>query len=134
MDIQTQMQINVPANKAYEAFVNPEEISGFWFSHSSERWETGKTITLKYVEYNAELDIEIVHMEENRLIQFTWGNRPVDIHFEENDNGVIVTTIEQDFDKNEVEQLLGQKEGWVYMLSCLKAYLEYNVKIRGALL
>lgn len=134
MDIQTQMQINVPANKAYEAFVNPEEISGFWFSHSSERWETGKTITLKYVEYNAELDIEIVHMEENRLIQFTWGNRLVDIHFEENDNGVIVTTIEQDFDKNEVEQLLGQKEGWVYMLSCLKAYLEYNVEIRAALL
>ena len=34
-------------------------------------------------------------MEENRLIQFTWGNHPVDIHFEENDNGVIVTTIEQ---------------------------------------
>ncbi|MCD8826300.1 SRPBCC domain-containing protein [Staphylococcus gallinarum] len=134
MDIQTQMQINVPVHKAYEAFVNPEEISGFWFSHSSERWETGKTITLKYAEYNAELDIEIVHIEENRLIQFTWGNHPVDIHFEENDNGVIVTTIEQDFDKTEVEQLLGQKEGWVYMLSCLKAYLEYNVKIRAALL
>ncbi|MCG7337928.1 SRPBCC domain-containing protein [Staphylococcus sp. ACRSN] len=134
MDIQTKMQINVTSNKAFEAFVNPEEISGFWFSHSSDRWKEGKTITLKYAEYNAELDIEITHIEENRLIEFTWGNHPVEIHLEENDEGIVVTTIEKDFDESEVEQVLGQKEGWVYMLSCLKAYLEHNVKIRAALL
>ncbi|RIP34770.1 hypothetical protein BUZ14_06225 [Staphylococcus gallinarum] len=134
MDIQTQMQINVTASKAYEAFVNPNEISGFWFSHSSERWATGKTITLEYAEYHAELDIKITHIEENRLIEFTWGDHSVEIHIEEKDNGVVVTTVEKDFDESEVEQLLGQKEGWVYMLSCLKAYLEYNVKIRAALL
>jgi hypothetical protein len=25
------------------------------------------------------------------------------------------------------------KEGWVYMLTCLKGYLEFGVKLRGAL-
>jgi uncharacterized protein YndB with AHSA1/START domain len=62
------------------------------------------------------------------------GDHPVKIQFEGVDDSTVVTTIEKDFDAQDVEQLLGQKEGWVYMLSCLKAYLEHNVSIRAAIL
>lgn len=38
-------------------------------------------------------------------------------------------------DPDLVAKLLGQKEGWVYMLSCLKAYLENGVKdLRASLI
>jgi uncharacterized protein YndB with AHSA1/START domain len=53
----TKINIQKPANEIYEAFVNPEKIGNFWFSSSSERWVEGKTITLKYEEYNAQGDI-----------------------------------------------------------------------------
>lgn len=73
-------------------------------------------------------------MEDNQLIAFTWGAHPVTIQFEEGEAGTVVTTTEKDFDMQDVKQLLGQKEGWVYMLSCLKAYLEHGVTIRAAIL
>ncbi|MCE7782008.1 SRPBCC domain-containing protein [Staphylococcus xylosus] len=134
MDIVTKMQVNVPKENVFEAFVNPNQIGGFWFSSSSERWEQGKTITLCYEEYNAELEVQINSIEDNKSIEFIWGNHPVTIEFEGIGESTVVTTIEKDFDTQDVEQLLGQKEGWVYMLSCLKAYLEHNVSIRAGIL
>src|SRR5699024_11949398 len=53
LDIVTKMQVNVSSDQVFEAFVNPDYIGGFWFSSSSERWEEGKTITLRYEEYHA---------------------------------------------------------------------------------
>ena len=120
MDIITKMQVDVPRETVFEAFVDPEKIGGFWFSSSSERWEQGKTITLRYEEYDAELNINIERVEDNQLIAFTWGAHPITIQFEESEAGTVVTTTEKDFDTQDVKQLLGQKEGWVYMLSCLK--------------
>lgn len=134
LDIVTKMQVNVPKENVFEAFLNPNQIGGFWFSSSSERWEQGKTITLCYEEYNAELEVQIGSIEDNKSIEFIWGNHPVTIEFEGIGESTVVTTIEKDFDTQDVEQLLGQKEGWVYMLSCLKAYLEHNVSIRAAIL
>ncbi len=134
LDIVTKMQVNVPKENVFEAFVNPNQIGGFWFSSSSERWEQGKTITLCYEEYNAELEVQINSIEDNKSIEFIWGNHLVTIEFEGIGESTVVTTIEKDFDTQDVEQLLGQKEGWVYMLSCLKAYLEHNVSIRAAIL
>ncbi|ASF19092.1 SRPBCC family protein [Staphylococcus saprophyticus] len=134
MDIITKMQVDVPRETVFEAFVDPEKIGGFWFSSSSERWEQGKTITLRYEEYDAELNINIERVEDNQLIAFTWGAHPITIQFEESEAGTVVTTTEKDFDTQDVKQLLGQKEGWVYMLSCLKVYLEHGVTIRAAIL
>lgn len=134
VDIITKMQVDVPRETVFEAFVDPEKIGGFWFSSSSERWEQGKTITLRYEEYDAELNINIERVEDNQLIAFTWGAHPVTIQFEESEAGTVVTTTEKDFDTQDVKQLLGQKEGWVYMLSCLKVYLEHGVTIRAAIL
>ena len=134
LDIVTKIQVNVPKENVFEAFVNPNQIGGFWFCSSSARWEQGKTITLCYEEYNAELNIQIEEIKKNKSIEFIWGDHPVKIQFEGVDDSTVVTTIEKDFDAQDVEQLLGQKEGWVYMLSCLKAYLEHNVSIRAAIL
>lgn len=79
LDIVTKMQVNVSSDQVFEAFVNPDYIGGFWFSSSSERWEEGKTITLRYEEYHAEIDILIEDMVENEMIQFKWGDNHVTI-------------------------------------------------------
>jgi uncharacterized protein YndB with AHSA1/START domain len=41
-------------------------------SSSSDRWEQGKTITLKYDEYDAQGHIIIMEIEENKKIVFQW--------------------------------------------------------------
>lgn len=52
--ITTKFKIRTSANEVFEAIVDPKKIGNYWFSSSSERWEQGKKITLRYDEYEAE--------------------------------------------------------------------------------
>lgn len=73
----TKMKILKPVNEVFEAFVDPSKIGNFWFSSSSQRWEQGKTITLKYDEYDAQGDMKITEIELNKKIVFHWGTNGV---------------------------------------------------------
>ncbi|MBP1082101.1 MULTISPECIES: SRPBCC family protein [Bacillus] len=134
----TKMKIGKPANEVFEAFVDPEKIGSFWFSSSSERWEEGKTITLRYEEYDAQGDIEILEVEKNSKIIFQdEEGHIVTIKLKESDDSSTIIEVNQEgFKENDTElinQLIDNKEGWVYMLTCLKGYLEYGVNLRAAL-
>ncbi|MFD1356972.1 SRPBCC family protein [Fictibacillus halophilus] len=146
MDTQviTKMKIVKPAADVFEAIVDPEKIGGFWFSSSSERWSQGRTVILRYDEYNAEGAIKVLEIEENKRIVFSWGA--------EHDEGSIVTITLTELDDEStkievvesglkeddpdvVNKMMGQKEGWVYTLTCLKGYLENDVNtLRASLI
>ena len=134
----TKMKILKSPNEVFEAFIDPSKIGNFWFSSSSERWEQGKTITLRYDEYDAQGDIEVIEVELNKKIVFQWGDgHIVTIKLEELDTvSTIIEVTEEGFKENDedlINQLIDNKEGWVYMLTCLKGYLEYGANLRAAL-
>lgn len=139
----TKFKILKPANEVFEAFVDPAKIRNFWFSSSSERWESGKTVTLRYDEYNAEFDMKVTEVELNKKIAFLWGP-PEDEHkvtitiTETGQDATIIEVVEEGFDENDPEltfKLVDNKEGWVYMLTCLKGYLENGVStLRGGMI
>lgn len=135
----TKLKINKPASDIFEAIVCPEKIGNYWFSSSSERWEEGKTITLRYDEYDAQGDIKILEIEENKKILFSWGETVVTITLKEIDHTTTIIEInEAGFNEDDPEirnKLIGQKEGWVYMLTCLKGYLENgSTRLRASLI
>lgn len=138
----TKMNILKPANEVFEAFVDPEKIGNFWFSSSSERWQQGKTIKLEYKEYNAIVDIEVMEIVDNQKIVYQWGE-PGQAHIitisltKQDDLSTLVVVNEEGFKEDApdfINQLIGNKEGWVFMLTCLKGYLEFDVnKLRTGL-
>ncbi|PLR95878.1 SRPBCC domain-containing protein [Bacillus sp. T33-2] len=135
----TKMKILKPAHEVFEAFVNPMKIGNFWFSLSSERWEQGKTITLRYEEYEAEGEIEVLEVDINKKIVFQWGEAHiVTIALNQLDNSTTIVEVNEEgfneTDNDFITQLIDNKEGWVYMLTCLKGYLEYGVNLRAALM
>lgn len=139
----TKLKINKPANEVFEAFVSPSKIGNFWFSSSSERWEKGKRITLRYDEYNAEGVINVLEIEDNKKIVFSWGEEHgeetvVAITLKEDDRSTIIEVIESGLKEDDPEiiaKMMGQKEGWVYTLTCLKGYLENGVNnLRASLI
>jgi uncharacterized protein YndB with AHSA1/START domain len=146
MDTQviTKFKILKPANEVFEAIVDPERIGNFWFSSSSERWEQGKQITLRYDEYDAEGVINVLEVQANNQIIFTWGEEHNEVTvvkitlIELDSNSTIIEVNESGFkeqDPEVVNKMIGQKEGWVYMLSCLKGYLENGVQsLRASLI
>ncbi len=133
--LNAKMKINKPASVVYDAFVNPDRIKNFWFSKSSDVWVSGRIITLGYEEYVAEFDIEIVLTELDRKIVFNWGQgneiRTNTITFDVISEGMtLVEVVEEGWneDNNDLlAELLQNQTGWVYMLTCLKAYLENGV-------
>jgi len=132
----TKMKINRPASEVFEAFVDPAKIGSFWFSSSSERWEAGKMVTLRYDEYYAEVVVKITDIETNRKIVFEdeEGHTTTITLKEENPSTTIIVVNEDGFDEKDVEGLIDNKEGWVYMLTCLKAYIECGIStLRAAL-
>lgn len=82
--VTTKFKIYKPSNEVFEAIIDPLKIGNFWFSSSSESWEQGKSITLRYDEYEAEGIINVLKVEKNKEIKFSWG---------EESNEVTVVTI-----------------------------------------
>jgi uncharacterized protein YndB with AHSA1/START domain len=130
--VTTKFKILQPAHKVFEAIVDPEKMSNYWFSSGTERVAQGKTITWRYDEYNAEGIIQVLKVEENQKIVYTWGGYGeetlVTITLEAIDNtNTIIEITESGFKEDDpdiVKKMIGQKGGWVYMLTCLKGYLE----------
>ncbi len=133
MKITTKMKINCSVHDAYEAFVDPQKIGNFWFSGSSARWETGKMVTLAYEEYVAVFDIEIISAEQDAKIEYDWGDgadrRKCELVFTQKDGHSVVEAIESGWrdDADNTAEMLKNQTGWVYMLTCLKAYLENGI-------
>ncbi|MFE8701497.1 SRPBCC family protein [Cytobacillus sp. FJAT-54145] len=142
--VTTKLNIHKPVNEVFEAIVDPIKICNFWFSSSSERWEQGKSITLRYDEYGAEGIIHVIEVDENKKIVFSWGAEAdqetvVTISLTELENGSTrIEVNESGFNEGDpdlVKKMLGQKEGWVYMLTCLKGYLENGISnLRASLM
>jgi uncharacterized protein YndB with AHSA1/START domain len=130
----TKLKINKPTNEVFEAIVDPEKIGNFWFSSSSKRWEQNMTITLRYDEYNAEGSINVIEINDNKKIVFSWGEEGqetiVTITLTEVDASTMIEVIEsglKEDDPEVVAKMIGQKEGWVFTLTCLKGYLENGI-------
>ncbi|MBP0726792.1 SRPBCC domain-containing protein [Bacillus sp. RG28] len=132
----TRFKIVKPANEVFEAFVDPSKIKNFWFSSSSERWEQGKKITLEYDLYNAVVEIKVVEIKGNEKIVFSWGTSEeehvVTITLNEIENSITIIEVnEEGFNENDdelIHKMLDNKEGWVFVLTCLKGYLESDIK------
>lgn len=134
MEIQviTKLKIAKPVSEVFEALVDPTLMANYWFSSGSGRLEQGKTITWRYEEYNAEVGLAVVEIQDNKKIAFKWGapgdEHLVTITLNELDHSTTVIEVnEKGWNENDddlISNLLGNKEGWVYMLTCLKAYLE----------
>lgn len=121
----TKFKIEKSAADIFEAFVNPSKICNFWFSGSFARWETGKTVTLEYVEYGATgFDIKLLEFVSAKIIIFLWGDKGVEnrvtINFKEaNSINTIVEIIEIGWNKDGPDltnKLAGNKEGWVWRM------------------
>ncbi|MBG9692133.1 hypothetical protein ABD91_14700 [Lysinibacillus sphaericus] len=142
-DVTTKLKIKQPAYKVFEAIISPTEIGHYWFSSSSERWAEGKRITLRYEEYSAEGIISVLEIETNKKIVFSWGEEHgevtiVTMTLEEYQGETIIEVVESGLNAHDPEivtKMMGQKEGWIYTLTCLKGYLENGINtLRASLI
>lgn len=69
-----EMLIRKPVADVYEAFINPEITTKFWFTKSSGRLDENKNITWTWEMYNVDVDVEVTELQPNQKISVLWGN------------------------------------------------------------
>jgi uncharacterized protein YndB with AHSA1/START domain len=132
-----EMLIRKPVAKVFEAFINPEITTKFWFTKSSGRLEPGKQVTWTWEMYGVSAQIHVREVQENKRILIDWPY------------GDVLTTVEWiftpysgdatyvsitnsgfqgDADKV-VNDALSSTGGFTWVLAGLKALLEHNINL-----
>ena len=130
------MLIRKPAAEVFEAIVNPEITTKFWFTKSSGRLDSGKRVRWDWEMYNASTEVSAKIVEPNKRILIEWdgysGRTSVEWKFTPLENGTFVSVTESGFTgagDELVKYAVNSTQGFSLMLAGLKAFLEHNVKL-----
>lgn len=134
------MLIRKPVSEVFEALVNPDITSEFWFTEGSARLEPDKSVEWTWDQFGIHATIKVTEIKQNQIIVFQWPTgeedstyRTVEISFDaRSKTTTFVHVVESGFDKKDkqlVEKIAGQTEGWALVLSGMKAWLEHSINL-----
>ena len=133
----TGMLIRKPVADVFEALINPDITTKFWFTKSSGRLEAGKQVQWDWEMYNISVPVTVKVIEPNKRIVIEWpgysGATTVEWKFAPQADGTTFVSITEagftgDWDEL-VKQVTDSTQGFTLMLAGLKALLEHNVKL-----
>jgi uncharacterized protein YndB with AHSA1/START domain len=133
----TGMLIRRPVAEVYEALVNPDITSKFWFTKGSRRLEVGKQVQWDWQMYDVSIQVTAKIIEPNRRIVIEWPgySGPTTVEWmlaSQEDGTTFVSVTEAGFtgDGDElVRYVTDSTQGFTLMLAGLKALLEHNVRL-----
>ena len=133
----TGMLIRKPVADVFEAFVNPDITTKFWFTKSTGRLQAGKEVQWDWEMYGISIPVTAKAIEPNKRIVIEWpgysGPTTVEwIFAPQKDGTTFVTITESGFtgDGDElVKQVTDSTQGFSLVLAGLKALLEHNVRL-----
>ncbi len=131
------MLIRKPVDVVFEAFVNPEITTRFWFTHGSGRLAPDARVRWEWAMYNASAEVTVTAFEPDRRLAIGWpgegGPTSVEWTFTPRADGttfVSITNAGFHGDPAAVQQqLVDATEGFTLVLAGLKAYLEHGIAL-----
>jgi len=131
----TGMLIRKPITEVFDAFINPDVTTKFWFTHSSGKLKEGAKQTWTWEMYNLNVPISVLKIEEHKTIHIEWGENEhksaVKWEFKSLDKDRTYVTIENyDFQgkgNDLIYQVIDSTGGFTMVLAGLKAWLEHGV-------
>ena len=130
--------IRKPVAEVFEAFIDPNTITKFWFDRSTGRLENGKTVRWFWDLYNASCEVRVKDIVVNRRIFIEWdaGTEHATTFrrnlYARSDDSTYVTVKNEGFvgDGDEiVAKALDSTGGFTLVLAAAKAYLEHGIQL-----
>ncbi len=133
----TGMLIRKPVAEVFDAFINPEITTKFWFTKSTGKLEVGKQIEWTWEMYNISVPVLVKKIDPYKTIIIQWGNyqdmSTVEWTFkslEGKGTYVIITNIGFQGGPDEViAEVSDSTKGFTFVLAGLKALLEYDIQL-----
>lgn len=132
--VEAQMLIRKPVEDVFEAFINPEVTTNFWFTKSTGRLEEGKTVIWEWEMYGVKNAVNVHQIIPNQLIRTEWGepSTNVDYEFRTMEKGTLVIIKSYGFSQTGEDLLKVINDntgGFTTVLDGCKAYLEHRIKL-----
>jgi uncharacterized protein YndB with AHSA1/START domain len=135
--MKTGMLIRRPVAEVFEAFVNPEITTQFWFTRSSGKLEPGMQVEWAWEMYGVSAAVAVQAIEPNRRIVIEWpgysGLTTVEWLFTPHtDDTTFVSITESGFSGDGdslVQQVAASTQGFTLVLAGVKALLEHHVRL-----
>jgi len=130
-----EMLIRKPVSEVFEAFVNPEITSKFWFTKGSGKLQEDEKTQWNWEMYGFSLSVMTHVLQENKKIVIEWGDPDESTLVEwiftpinGNETFVSITNsgFKGDHDKI-IDQVRNSTEGFTLVLAGAKAYLEHHI-------
>lgn len=139
LNVETQREINKPNADVFEAIVNLEQMACYFITSGSGRLDAGQPVTWSWADHDgARLTITPLDIEKDRKVVFSWAATGIDtrvvIDLEPGETGTTIVKVCETgwpLDKDGAASSLMQMQGWMHMLCCLKAYLEFQINLRA---
>lgn len=133
----TGMLIRKPVDDVFDAFIDPEITTKFWFTKGSGRLEVGKQVRWDWEMYDISISVTAKVIEPNQRIVIEWPgySSPTTVEwiFESQADGTTFVSIEEVGFTGNGEELVNQvtesTQGFSLVLAGLKALLEHNVEL-----
>lgn len=132
---ETQMLIRRPIASVFNAFIDPEVTSHFWFTKGSAKLDKGQKVTWEWEMYNVSAQVLVKELEENRRIVIEWGEpfTTVEFNFQSLSDGSTYVQITESGYRATGDELLqiikDSTSGFTTVLDGLKAYLEHGINL-----
>jgi uncharacterized protein YndB with AHSA1/START domain len=133
----TGMLIRRPPDEVFEAIVNPEITSRFWFSKGSGRLETGKRVQWDWESHDVSIEVRAMAVERNERVLIEWpgytGPTQVEWTFQAVPDGTTFVRVQESGWTGDADKLLryvaDSTQGFSLMLAGLKAWLEHEIRL-----
>jgi uncharacterized protein YndB with AHSA1/START domain len=134
---ETAMLIRKPVAAVFEAFVDPEITSKFWFTRGSGKLQAGKQVQWDWEMYDASIQVAVKVIEQNKRIVIEWpgysGPTAVEWTFAPQKDGTTFVRVSESGWTGDADTLVkyvaDSTQGFTLMLAGLKALLEHDVRL-----
>ena len=130
------MLIRKPAEEVFEAIVNPEITSNFWFTRSSGRLAVGKTVEWTWEMYGVSTQVTAKVIEPSHRIEMDWngysGPTTVTWTLQRLPAGTFIEVTEKGWTGTGDELIKFVRDstgGFTWTLAGMKAYLEHGIRL-----
>ena len=132
-----EMLIRKPVKEVFEAIINPEITTKFWFTKSNGRLDENKKVEWVWEMYNHKIPVFVKSIQSPEKIIIDWGNdrelTTVEWTFKNmRDNETFLSIVHSGFKGDQdkiISQVRDSTEGFTIVLAGLKAWLEYGIQL-----
>lgn len=145
LKIEIKGRIQKPLSEVFDAVYNPKKLASYFVTAgASAPLDEGSTVTWEFADFPGPFPVIVKQSVKNERLVIQWDassplkdgtpyKTTVTFTFEKlHPTNTLVTITEEGFEESEngLKDSRSNAPGWMHMLTCMKAYLEYGINLR----